>query len=44
MTVFEAADTVILPVYPEITALKAMGALLDYLTRPVRSDSSRCSC
>jgi pilus assembly protein CpaE len=31
MTVFEAAETVVLPVYPEIAALKAVHALLDYL-------------
>jgi pilus assembly protein CpaE len=31
MTVLEAADSVILPVYAEISALKAMHALLDYL-------------
>ncbi len=31
LTVFEAAETVILPVYPEIAALKAVHALLDYL-------------
>ncbi len=31
MTVFEHADTLILPVYPEITALKALHTLLDYL-------------
>ena len=32
MAVFEQADTVILPVYPEIAALKAVHALLDYLS------------
>jgi pilus assembly protein CpaE len=32
LTVFEAADTIILPVYAEIAALKAMHALLEYLT------------
>jgi pilus assembly protein CpaE len=31
LTVLEAADTVILPLYPEITALKAMHTLLEYL-------------
>ena len=31
MTVFEAAETVVLPVYPEIAALKPTHALLDYL-------------
>lgn len=31
LTVFEAAETIILPVYPEIAALKAMHGLLDYL-------------
>jgi pilus assembly protein CpaE len=31
MTVFENVETVILPVYPEIAALNAMRALLDYL-------------
>ena len=31
LTVFEAAETVILPVYPEISALKAVHSLLDYL-------------
>jgi len=31
MNVFEAAETVVLPVYPEIPALKAVHALLDYL-------------
>ena len=30
-TIFEAAETVILPVTPEIAALKAMHALLEYL-------------
>jgi pilus assembly protein CpaE len=32
MAVFEHADAVILPVYPEIAALKAVHALLDYLS------------
>ena len=31
MLVLEAAETVILPVHPEIAALKAMHTLLDYL-------------
>jgi pilus assembly protein CpaE len=31
LAAFEAAETVILPVYPEIPALKAVHALLDYL-------------
>ncbi|MEJ7748026.1 MAG: response regulator [Candidatus Limnocylindrales bacterium] len=31
LSVFEAAETVILPVYPEISALKAVHGLLDYL-------------
>ena len=31
LTVFEAAETIILPMYPEISALKAMHGLLDYL-------------
>jgi pilus assembly protein CpaE len=31
LNVFEAADTILLPVYPEISALKAMHTLLDYL-------------
>jgi pilus assembly protein CpaE len=31
LTVFEAAETIVLPVYPEISALKAMHGLLDYL-------------
>jgi Flp pilus assembly CpaE family ATPase len=31
MTVLEAADSVILPVYAEIAALKAMHALMEYL-------------
>ena len=31
LAVFEAAETIILPVYPEIAALKAMHGLLDYL-------------
>ena len=31
MTVLERAETVVLPVYPEIAALKSMHALLDYL-------------
>lgn len=32
LTILESADTVILPVYAEIAALKAMHALLEYLT------------
>lgn len=32
LNVFEAADTVVLPVYPEIAALKSVHALLDYLS------------
>jgi pilus assembly protein CpaE len=32
MTVFEHAATVVLPVYPEIAALKAVRSLVDYLT------------
>ena len=32
MHAFEAADTVLLPIYPEITALKGMGSLLEYLS------------
>ena len=32
LTVFEAAETIVLGVYPEIPALKAMHGLLDYLT------------
>ena len=31
LTVFEAAETIVLGVYPEISALKAMHGLLDYL-------------
>ena len=31
LTIFEAAETIVLPVYPEISALKAMHGLLDYL-------------
>ena len=31
LNVFEAAETIILPVYPEISALKAVHGLLDYL-------------
>ncbi|HYH93582.1 MAG TPA: response regulator [Candidatus Saccharimonadales bacterium] len=31
LTVFEAAETIVLPVYPEMAALKAVHALLDYL-------------
>ncbi len=31
LRVFEAAETIILPVYPEIAALKAVHGLLDYL-------------
>ncbi len=31
MTIFEHAETIVLGVYPEIAALKAMHALLDYL-------------
>jgi pilus assembly protein CpaE len=32
MTILEAAEIVVLPVYPEIPALKAVHALLDYLS------------
>jgi pilus assembly protein CpaE len=32
MYAFETADTVLLPVYPEITALKALHALMEYLS------------
>ena len=32
LTIFEAAETVLLPVTPEIAALKAMHGLLDYLS------------
>jgi pilus assembly protein CpaE len=32
LTVFENVETIILPVYPEIAALKAMHALLEYAT------------
>lgn len=32
LSVFEVADTIILPVYAEIAALKSMHALLEYLT------------
>jgi pilus assembly protein CpaE len=32
MTVFEHASTVVLPVYPEIAALKAVRSLVEYLT------------
>jgi pilus assembly protein CpaE len=32
MAVFELADTVVLPVYPEIAALKAVNALIEYLS------------
>lgn len=31
LTVFEAAETIVLPVYPELAALKSMHGLLDYL-------------
>lgn len=31
MTVFERSDAVVLPIYPEIAALKALRSLLDYL-------------
>ena len=31
LTIFEAAETIVLLVYPEISALKAMHGLLDYL-------------
>ena len=31
LTVFEAAETIVLPVYPEIAALKAVHGLLEYL-------------
>lgn len=31
LSIFEAADTIVLPVYPEIAALKSVHALLDYL-------------
>jgi pilus assembly protein CpaE len=31
LTAFEAAETIVLPVYPEIAALRAVHSLLDYL-------------
>jgi pilus assembly protein CpaE len=31
LTAFEAAETIVLPVYPEMAALRAVHALLDYL-------------
>jgi pilus assembly protein CpaE len=31
LTVFELADSIVLPVYPEMTALKAVHGLIDYL-------------
>jgi pilus assembly protein CpaE len=42
LRVFEAAETVILPVYPEISALKAVHALLDYMneTGPIGAKST----
>ena len=42
LRVFEASETVILPVYPEIAALKSVHALLDYMneTAPIGAKST----
>ncbi len=39
MAVFDKADTIVLPVYPEIPALKAVRSLLDYLNESGSSAS-----
>ena len=40
LAVFERADTIVLPVYPEIAALNAMHALLEYVTETCAGSSA----